>query len=281
MTEVINPRSRLAGKVALVTGAGRGQGRAHALRLARAGADVVAVDVCHDLAAFPYPMAKPEDLDETARKVEKEGARCSSHIADVAERSELERAYRAGLAELGVNSVDIVVANAGGIGYPADTNEDAAFRGQLDVMLVGTWNTLKVTTPDMVVASRGGAIVLTSSTAAIKGYVGGWGGLDGYTAAKAGIVGIMRVYANRLAPHSIRVNTIHPTGVNSGMVQNDAFANWALGAMGNDPAALANPMPVMLLEPDDVAAAVEWLVSDDAKWVTGVALPIDAGFTNK
>jgi NAD(P)-dependent dehydrogenase (short-subunit alcohol dehydrogenase family) len=131
----------------------------------------------------------------------------------------------------------------------------------------------------MVKAGRGGSIIVTSSTSSIKGFVGGTGGLDGYTAAKTGLVGLMRFYANHLAPHRIRVNTIHPTGVNSGMVQNEAFAAWA--ATVPDPTALANPMPLELLEPDDVAGAVAWLASDDARWVTGVALPVDGGFVNK
>ncbi len=271
----------LTSKAALITGAGRGQGRAHALRLARAGVAIIAVDVCQDIPSLPYSMATRDDLDETVGLVEKEGARASAQVADIRDRAALERAYRAGLAELRVDSVDVLIANAGGIAYPSEQDEDAAFSGQLELMLVGTWNTLKVVTGDMITAGRGGAIVLTSSTAGLKGYVGGWGGLDGYTAAKAGIVGLMRFYANLLAPHNIRVNTIHPTGVNSGMVQNDAFARWAVSAVGDDPGALANPMPVALLEPDDVAAAVAWLVSDDAKWVTGVALPVDAGFTNR
>jgi SDR family mycofactocin-dependent oxidoreductase len=271
----------LAGKVALITGAARGQGRAHVLRLAKAGADIVAVDVCRDIETIPYPMATREDLEETVALAEKEGVRASGQIADVADRRQLESAYRAALAHLEIEAVDIVVANAGGIAYPSDRDEDAAFRGQLETMLIGTWNTLKVATPDMVRAGRGGAVVMTSSTAGIKGYVGGWGGLDGYTAAKTGIVGLMRLYANLLAPDNIRVNTIHPTGVNSGMVQNEAFAAWAAAAAGDDASALGNPLPVELLDPDDVAAAVAWLVSDDAKWVTGVALPVDAGFTNK
>jgi SDR family mycofactocin-dependent oxidoreductase len=271
----------LAGKVALITGAARGQGRAHVLRLAKAGAEILAVDVCRDIETIPYPMATREDLEETVALAEKEGVRASGQVADVADRSQLESAYRAGLAHLEIDAVDIVVANAGGIAYSSDRDEDAAFRGQLETMLIGTWNTLKVATPDMVRAGRGGAVVMTSSTAGIKGYVGGWGGLDGYTAAKTGIVGLMRLYANLLAPDNIRVNTIHPTGVNSGMVQNEAFAAWAAAAVGDDASALANPLPVELLDPDDVAAAVAWPVSDDAKWVTGVALPVDAGFTNK
>ena len=270
----------MQGKVAFVTGAARGQGRAHAVRLAAAGADVIAVDACRDIPTLPYPMATPGDLDDTVRLVEKEGRRVSGQVADIRDRVELAAAYEAGLAALSAPAADIVVANAGGIAYPTPGEDaDAAFRGQLDLILVGTWNTLQVTVPGMVEAGRGGSIILTSSTSSLKGFVGGTGGLDGYTAAKTGLVGLMRFYANHLAPHHIRVNTIHPTGVNSGMVQNEAFAAWV--ATVPDPTALANPMPLELLEPDDVAGAVAWLASDDARWVTGVALPVDGGFVNK
>lgn len=270
----------LQGKVAFITGAARGQGRAHAVRLAAAGADVIAVDACRDIPSLPYPMATPGDLDDTVRLVEKEGRRVSGQVVDIRDRVELAAACQAGLAALSAPSPDIVVANAGGIAYPTPgEDDDAAFRGQLELILVGTWNTLQVTVPGMVEAGRGGSIVLTSSTSSLKGFIGGTGGLDGYTAAKTGLVGLMRFYANHLAPHRIRVNTIHPTGVNSGMVLNEAFAAWA--ATVPDPTVLANPMPLELLEPDDVAGAVAWLASDDARWVTGVALPVDGGFVNK
>lgn len=274
--------SNLTGKVALITGAARGQGRAHALRLAQAGADVIAIDVCRDVPTIPYPMATRADLDEVAGLIEKQDRRVSAQVADVSDLEGMEAAYRAGIGELGVGHVDIVVANAGGIAYPTEGADEAvAFKGQLDVMLVGTWNTLKVTVTDMIAAGAGGAIVLTSSSASLKGFVGGWGGLDGYTAAKSGILGLMKVYANLLAKHSIRVNTVHPTGVDSGMTQNPAFFAWVQGSLDEGNAPPANAMPVAVLQPDDIAAAVSWLVSDDAKWVTGVALPVDAGFANK
>jgi NAD(P)-dependent dehydrogenase (short-subunit alcohol dehydrogenase family) len=252
------------------------------VRLASEGANIIAVDICADVPSIPYPMSTRHDLDETVALAEKEGVRASGQVADVASRSELDAAYQRGLADVGTKSVDIVIANAGGCAYPStDADEDLAFLGALQVMLVGTWNTLKVTVPDMIEAERGGSIVFTSSTASLKGFVGGWGGLDGYTAAKSGILGLMKVHANLLAKYNIRVNTIHPTGVNTGMVQNEAFANWAMNAVGDNAASLANPLPLELLEPEDVAGAVSWLVSDDAKWVTGVALPVDGGFTNK
>jgi SDR family mycofactocin-dependent oxidoreductase len=271
----------LSGKLAFITGAGRGQGRAHAVRLASAGADIIATDICANIPSIPYPLATRDDLEETAALVRKENRQSSVQIADVRDAKQLADAYAAGLAELGADHADIVIANAGGCAYPSEADEETAFRDAIDVMLVGPWNTLKVTTPSMIQGGRGGAIVLTSSTAALKGFVGGWGGLDGYTAAKSGVVGLMRVYANLLAPHRIRVNSIHPTGVNSGMVQNEAFLGWVGSASEAQVAAMSNPLPVDLLEPEDVAGAVAWLVSDDARYVTGVVLPVDAGFTNK
>jgi SDR family mycofactocin-dependent oxidoreductase len=271
----------LSGKTAFITGAGRGQGRAHAVRLATAGADIIATDICADIKSIPYPMATEADLEETAALVCREGRQAATQIADVRDAKQLADALAAGLAELGADQADIVVANAGGCAYPSDVDEETAFRDALDIMLLGPWNTLKVTTPSMIKSGRGGAIVLTSSTAALKGFIGGWGGLDGYTAAKSGVVGLMRTYANLLAPHRIRVNSIHPTGVNTGMVQNESFTGWVESAPPEQVAAMSNPLPVELLEPEDVASAVVWLVSDDARYVTGVALPVDAGFTNK
>lgn len=274
--------SDLSGRVAFITGAGRGQGRAHAVKLASMGADVIVTDICADVDAMPYPMASRDDLDETAALVEKHGCRAAAQVADVRDFAALDAAYRAGLAELGVDHAGIVIANAGGLAYPLPgADEEQAFRVSLDVLLIGVWNTLRATTQSMIDAGTGGSIVLTSSTSALRGFVGGSGGLDGYTAAKAGVVGLMRVYANILAPHKIRVNTIHPTGVNSGMVQNEAFGKWAATAFGDAPISLAgNKMPVEMLEPEDVSATVGWLVSDDAAYVTGVVLPIDAGFVN-
>lgn len=274
--------SELSGKVAFITGAGRGQGRAHAVRLASMGADVIVNDICANIDAIPYDLATREDLDETVALVEKQGCRASAQVADVRDGAALADAFARGLADLEVGHADIVIANAGGLAYPLPGADEAlAFRASLDVLLVGAWNTIRATTPSMIDAGKGGSVVLTSSTSALRGFVGGSGGLDGYTAAKAGVVGLMRVYANILAPHKIRVNSIHPTGVNSGMVHNEAFGQWASGALGDAPISLAgNKLPVQLIEPEDVAAAVAWLVSGDAAFVTGVVLPIDAGFVN-
>jgi SDR family mycofactocin-dependent oxidoreductase len=271
----------LAGKVAFITGAARGQGRAHAVRLAGDGADIIAVDICANIDSVPYGLGSREDLEETCRLVEKEGRRASFQVADVRDIALLGSAFAAGTAELGVGHADIVIANAGALAYPSDVDESVAFRDALDIMLVGPWNTVKVTTPAMIAADRGGSVVMTSSTAAIRGFTGGWGGLDGYTAAKSGMVGLMRIFANILGPHNIRVNTVHPTGVDSGMVQNPAFAQWITGAADAAISNLANKLPgVDLIDPADVANAVAWLVSDEGRYIAGISLPVDAGFCN-
>ncbi len=271
----------LSGRVAFITGAARGQGRAHAVRLAADGADIIAVDICANVDTIPYDLGSREDLDETCALVEKEGRRASAQIADVRDIEQLRRAFRDGTTALGTTRADIVVANAGGCAYPSEVDEVRAFHDALDIMLAGVWNTVKVTIPALVDAGTGGVIVMTSSTAAVKGFTGGWGGLDGYTAAKAGILGLMRVFANQFGPKNVRVNAILPTGVNSGMVQNPAFANWIGEAAANPIGNLSNVLPdVAVIEPSDVADAVAWLVSDQARYVTGVCLPVDAGFCN-
>ncbi|MGE2692827.1 mycofactocin-coupled SDR family oxidoreductase [Mycolicibacterium pulveris] len=268
-------------RVAFITGAARGQGRAHAVRLAAEGIDVVAMDICADIDTIPYALGTRAELEETCALVEKEGRRASLQVADVREFDQLQRAFAAGTAEIGADCADIVIANAGGCAYPSDVDEVRAFKDAVDIMLVGVWNTVKVTTPPLIETGRPGAVVMTSSTAAVRGFTGGWGGLDGYTAAKAGILGLMRVFANLLGPHNIRVNAILPTGVDSGMTRNEAFANWIAGAAEHPVSNLRNVLPgVDVLQPADVADAVAWLVSEQGRYITGVCLPVDAGFCN-
>lgn len=267
---------RVEGKVAFVTGAARGQGRSHAVRLAGEGADIIAVDLCGQIDTVHYPMSTPEDLEETARQVRAAGRRVTARQADTRDRAALGAAFDAGLSELG--RVDIVCANAGIA--PMDVDEPdpgQTFRDVVDVNLVGVWNTVRVAAPAMIDAARGGAMVLTSSTAGLKGFgVGTLGGMEGYTAAKHGVVGLMRIFANEFAEHNIRVNTVHPTGVNTPMVVNEAmdriFAKYP--DMGQ---AMSNALPVEMVEPVDISNAIVWLVSDEARYVTGVALPVDAG----
>lgn len=267
----------LDGKVAFVTGAARGQGRSHAVGLAAEGADVIAVDLCAPIASVAYPLATPNDLAVTVDQVEATGRRIVARRADVRDRRGLAAAFAEGIDAFG--HVDIVVANAGIIPVKAPgVDEDEAWRDAVDVLLTGTWNTLRVAVPPMVERDRGGAVVLVSSTAGLQGFWDLWGGFDGYTAAKHGVVGLMRSYAKVLAPRGIRVNSLHPTGVNTPMIVNDAFAQY-MAANPELAPHLQNPMAVGLLEPRDVTAAVLWLVSDAARYVTGVTLPVDAGHT--
>jgi SDR family mycofactocin-dependent oxidoreductase len=273
--------ARLDSKVAFITGAARGQGRSHAVRLASEGADIIAVDICHNIPSNQYDLATPTDLDETARLVEKHERRIVAAQVDVRDRAALAAALDGAVAELG--RLDIVVANAGIAPMSFDDDDaegDAAFRDVIDVNLVGLWNTCRVSIPHLIAGGRGGAMVLTSSTAGIKGYAGSTSGAVGYTAAKHGIVGIMRTLANDLARHSIRVNTVHPTGVNTMMAINPVMQEW----IAEDPTRgehMNNPLPVAMLEPEDISNAVAFLVSDEARYVTGVMLPVDAGFCNR
>ncbi|HWG64332.1 MAG TPA: mycofactocin-coupled SDR family oxidoreductase [Streptosporangiaceae bacterium] len=268
---------KLEGKVAFITGAARGQGRSHAIRLAQEGADIIAVDICRQIDTVPYPMATPEDLAETVKEVEALDRRIFAREADVRDEAGLKAAFDAGVAEIG--PVSILLANAGIA--PMSLHEDHdAWQDVIDVNLTGVFNTVETVIPAMIERGEGGAIVLTSSTAGINGIGGPTRGGLGYTAAKHGVVGLMRSYANNLAQHRIRVNSVHPTGVNTPMVVNDAMQEW----LAADPTlsnAMANALPVDMVEPVDISNAIVWLVSDDARYVTGVTLPVDAGFTNK
>jgi SDR family mycofactocin-dependent oxidoreductase len=272
---------KLDGKVAFITGAARGQGRSHAVRLAQEGADIIAVDICEQVPSVTYPMATPADLAETVAQVEALDRRIVSSRADVRDIAALRAAAEDGIAQLG--GVDIVLANAGiaGIGAPEEADEDVLFRDAIEINLIGVWNTIRACTPTMIEQGRGGSIVLTSSTQGLTGRGGdGGGSMTGYSAAKHGVVGLMRTCANWLAPHSIRVNSVHPTGVNTPMIVNDVVGSM----VSDDPslaAALSNLMPVPIIEAVDISNAIAWLVSDEARYVTGITLPVDAGFTVK
>jgi SDR family mycofactocin-dependent oxidoreductase len=268
---------KLEGKVAFITGAARGQGRSHAVRLAQEGADIIAVDICAQIDTVPYPMATPEDLGQAVKEVEALDRRIFTQQADVRDAAALKAALDAGTAQLG--PVDIVLANAG-IAPMSMTPQDQEWQDVIDVNLTGVYNTVRVAAPAMIERGQGGAIVLTSSTAGLTGIGGDTPGGIGYTAAKHGVVGLMRSYANYLAPHNIRVNSVHPTGVNTPMIVNDFMQEF----LQRDPSmgqAMANALPVEIIEPVDVSNAIVWLVSDDARYITGVTLPVDAGFTNK
>jgi SDR family mycofactocin-dependent oxidoreductase len=274
--------SKLEGKVAFITGAARGQGRSHAVRLAADGADIIAVDICRNIATNGYDLAKPEDLNETVRLVEAQDRRIVAAEVDVRDYKQLKGLLARGVDQLG--RLDIVVANAGIAPVGVDDDDDeiagAVFQDVVAVNLIGVWNTCRVSIPHLLSGERGGAMVLTSSTAGLKGFSGATSGAVGYTAAKHGVVGIMRTLANALASQNIRVNTIHPTGVNTAMVVNPVMQEW-IENEPDDGAYLGNPLPVELLEPEDISNAVSFLVSDEARYVTGVTFPVDAGFCNK
>lgn len=265
----------LTGKVAFITGAARGQGRAHAVRLAADGADIIALDICADVDSIDYPQSRQEDLDETAKLVEKEGRRIVARQADVRDGDGVEQVVADGLAEFG--RIDIVIANAGVIRLGSGGDRRETFRNILDVNLVGVWNTVEAALPALIDGGRGGSIVLTSSSAGLKGTGTDRAGGQAYTAAKRGLVGLMQVWANEYAQHSIRVNTIHPTGVATGMVMNETMGK-LLEANDTAVAAMQNALPIQILMPEDIANAVAFLVSDEAKFITGTAWPLDAGF---
>jgi SDR family mycofactocin-dependent oxidoreductase len=275
---------RVEGKVAFITGAARSQGRSHALRLAQEGADIIAVDIAGPVESIQmYPPATEEDLAETVRQVEALDRRIVATKADVRDSAALKAAVDEGVAQLG--RLDIVLGNAGVFEIqPALELTDDAWREMIDINLTGVWNTCKVALPHLIEGGRGGAIVLTSSTAGLKGTPN----TIHYTAAKHGVVGIMRTLANEFAQHSIRVNTVHPTGVDTVMIQNQK--TWGLFAP-DDPApsrekaepifASTNALPVPWVEPVDISNAILFLVSDEARYITGVTLPVDAGYTVK
>lgn len=268
---------QLEGKVAFITGAARGQGRSHAIRLAQEGADIIAIDICRQIDTVPYPMSTSDDLAETVNQVEALDRRIHAVEADVRDRDALQAAFDAGVAELG--RIDIVLANAG-IAPLSVNPSPAEWQDVLDVNLTGVYHTVEVAKQALIDGGVGGAMVLTSSTAGINGIGGNTPGGLGYTAAKHGVVGLMRSYANQLAQYSIRVNTVHPTGVNTPMVANEAMQQFleADPQMGQ---AMANALPVEMIEPVDISNAILYLVSDAGRYVTGVTLPVDAGFTNK
>jgi SDR family mycofactocin-dependent oxidoreductase len=268
---------KLDGKVAFITGAARGQGRSHAIRLAQEGADIIAVDICRQIDSVAYPMATPEDLAETVKEVEALDRRIVASEADVRDEAGLRAAFEAGVADLG--PVDIVLANAG-IVPMAPSDGGNAWQDAIDVNLTGVFHTVEIAIPSMIERGQGGAIVLTSSTAGITGIGGSIPGGLGYTASKHGVVGLMRSYANNLAQYSIRVNSVHPTGVNTPMVVNE-FMQQFLQADPTLGQAMANALPVAMVEAIDVSNAILWLVSDDARYITGITVPVDAGFTNK
>jgi len=266
----------LDGKVAFITGAARGMGRAHAVKLAGEGADIIAVDVCAEFESTDYPGATAEDLAETAKLVERQGRRILARQADVRDTEAMDAVVADGLREFG--RLDIVIANAGIIRVTDSDDPRRTFRDIVEVNLIGVWNTVDAAIPALVAGGRGGSIVLTSSTQGLKASGTDRPGLQAYAASKRALVALMQGWASQLAPQSIRVNTIHPSGVATDMIINDTTI--ALAAAG-DPwlTSQRNALPIALLQPEEIAAALAWLVSDAGKFITGTSWPLDAGFT--
>jgi SDR family mycofactocin-dependent oxidoreductase len=263
----------VAGKVALITGAGRGQGRSHAIRLAEEGADIIAVDICRDYETVGYEMATEADLAQTAKAVRALGRRVVATRADVRDAVALKTAVDEGVAQLG--RLDIVCANAGICTVQAwDEVTPAVWQDTIDTNLTGVWNTMVVSVPHLV-AVGGGSIICTSSTAGIKGLPF----LAPYVAAKHGIVGIAKTMANELAVHRIRVNTVHPTGVSTPMASGLGGLDRLLGAHPDLGPIFMNTLPVEAVDSRDVSNAVLFLASDEAQYVTGLELTVDAGNT--
>jgi (+)-trans-carveol dehydrogenase len=271
---------RVAGKVAFVTGAARGQGRSHALRLAQEGADIIAVDIEDQIDSVPYAMSTPEDMARTVKEIEALDRRIVATRADVRDYDAVRAALDEGVAQLG--RLDVVSANAGifSFGPLADLPEQE-WRDMIDVNLTGVWHTVKAAVPHLK-AAGGGSIILTSSTAGLRGM----SNIGHYVASKHGVVGLMRTLALELAEHLIRVNSVHPTSVNTDMIQNSA--TYALFAPDLPEAERTkdtlrarfqtmNALPVPWVEPVDISNAVLWLASDESRYVTGVTLPVDAG----
>src|SRR5216683_2575919 len=274
---------RVEGKVAFITGAARGQGRSHAVRLAQEGADIIAFDLCDQVDSVPYQMATPEDLADTVKQVEALDRRIVAAKADVRDYGALKKALDDGVAQLG--RLDIVSANAGisSVG-PADLLPEQTWRDMIDTNLTGVWHTAKAAIPHLIAGGRGGSIVLTSSAAGLMAIPN----MAHYVSAKHGVVGLMRTLALELAPHYIRVNSVHPTGVDTPMVQNDASMRLFLPNVDNPTAeqyaevmGSLNALPIPWVEPRDISNAVLFLASDEARYITGVTLPVDAGSVTK
>ena len=275
--------ARLDGKVAFITGAARGQGRSHAVRLAEEGADIIAVDIASQIDSVPFSMATPEDLAQTVKEVEALDRRIVARQADVRDYDALKAALDDGVAQLG--RLDIVSANAGIVSFGrAEDLPEQTWQDIMDVNLTGVWHTVKAAVPHLR-AAGGGAIVITSSGAGLTPSPN----LAHYGSAKTGLIGLMRSLAIELAPDMIRVNTVHPGSVDTEMIHNQATYHLFIpdhpDEITRDEVAsvfqMQNALPIHWLESIDISNAVLFLASDEARYVTGVALPVDAGSTIK
>ncbi len=271
---------RVAGKVALVTGAARGQGRSHAVRLAEEGADIIAIDIAAPVDVVAYDGATMEDLEETVRLIEALDRRVLARQVDVRQRSDLQGVVTDGIAEFG--RLDIVVPNAGICppGAPFWEISEHEWATVLAINLTGVWNTVSVAVPPMIEAGKGGSVVLTSSSSAIKSPPN----LSDYSASKKGVIALMETMAVELGAHYIRVNAICPGSVDTPMIQNEAMYRFVRPELENpsreDCAEVfrsMNPIPEPWVAPRDISNAVVWLASDESRFITGVTLPVDLG----
>jgi (+)-trans-carveol dehydrogenase len=273
----------IEGKVAFVTGAARGQGRSHALRFAELGADLVICDACAPIAAVGYPLPTIEDLQETARLVEELDRRVVVRQADIRDLAAMEDIVAQAKADLG--RIDIVSANAGIASYGGALEiSEAVFREVVDINMTGAWNTVRAAVPLMIEGGRGGSVVFTSSAAGVIGLPG----LVHYVAAKHGVVGMTKALANEWGAHNIRVNAVLPGTVSTEMAANDATYKLFRPDLENPTFEDCEEfmrglmlLPIAWVDAEDITNAVVWLASDQARYVTGVSLPVDAGYITK
>jgi (+)-trans-carveol dehydrogenase len=271
---------RVEGKVAFITGAARGQGRAHAVRLAQEGADIIAIDICKQIDTVQIPLSTPEDLAETADLVKGHDRRIYTAKVDVRDFEALKTAVDAGVEQLG--RLDIIVANAGigNGGATLDKTSEPDWTDMIDVNLGGVWKTVKAGVPHILAGGRGGSIILTSSVGGLKAYPH----TGHYVAAKHGVVGLMRTFAVELGAQNIRVNSVHPTNVNTPLFMNEGTMKLFRPDLENPGpddmkvvGQLMHTLPIGWVEPEDIANAVLFLASDEARFITGVTLPVDGG----
>ncbi|MGV0793221.1 mycofactocin-coupled SDR family oxidoreductase [Mycolicibacterium sp. XJ1819] len=267
----------LDGRVVFITGAARGQGRSHAELCAEEGANIVGVDICEDLDVVPYKMGTLEDLEETARLVEKTGQGMHFEKADVRDKAALQAAFDAGVQKFG--HIDTVIANAGVILTNADERDASeALRLGIDIMQIGVWNTFQVAIPHLRERGQGGNLVATSSMAALLDLTDGRGGTDAYGMAKLAITGLVRAYANWLAPERIRVNAVAPTNCATPMVTDNPALFKVIEEMPHLVNAMQTALPDLpMIEPRDVSNAILFLISDAGRSFTGSLLKVDAG----
>jgi (+)-trans-carveol dehydrogenase len=274
--------TRLAGKVALISGVARGQGRSHALRLASEGVSIIGFDGLCTYDTVPYEQSVQADLDETVRLVEEGGGRIVAGRADVRNREEIQKIVAEGLAEF--RHIDIVVANAGiGINSrPFWEVSQQEWDDVIGVCLTGVWHTVSAATPAMIAAGKGGSVIITSSAAAIKAA----SQLSPYIAAKTGVIGMMRSMANDLAPHRIRINCVAPTAVPTDFVLNERLYQIFCPDKENPTLEDAkvvlrefHPLGEPWIETQDISAAVAYLASEEARFISGIVLPVDLGLS--